>query len=271
MKEYFDEFDKIVKQIETVISFCEQQCSPLPNVTTKPTKEKLAYIHLYNDIKELSYWFTLVFNEQTLQYAHAKSYEPEAFSKNSELLFQWTNVHSQFNTKNRLYLKSIYTWLYHISEDIKLSDNLKDGKHDKIKSELGIHCLFRHNMMTHKTSFESFPLNYYFPSGDLEEFRILMVPYAFRPEINFEFNSLLSECGISISDLSGTGNTLAKLKSLMEMRRKINGGLSRKVNTFLAKHGMCSETPLILAEFASRLTKETLQELCIEIKQAGEC
>ena len=271
MQEYFDKFDKILKQIETVISFCEQQCSPLPNVTTKPTKEKLAYIHLYNDIKELSYWFTLVFNEQSLQYKHAKSYKLEEFSKNPDLLFHWSNIHSQFSTKNRLFLKSIYTWLYHISEDIKLSDNLTNGKYEKIKSDLGIHCLFRHNMMTHKASFESFPLNFDYPSGDIKEFRILMVPYAFRPEINLEFNKLLSECGIPISDLSESGNTLAKLKSLMEIRGKINGTLSRKVNTFLARHGMCSETPLILAEFAARLTKECLEQLFIEIKKSGQC
>ena len=275
-QKYFETFRESWKECRISLSECMQICSVQATLTEKLTKEKLMYVHLYHDLKETHSWLILIWDAQLANHKLKPALIAEDVLTHSENYMSFIEDMNDNTERTRLYMKACYTWLDHVLDDIRFSSTLNNSKYKLIKGELEQLCLFRHHMIKHKKDIESYPLNYIFPWGDPEEFRLLMVPYGFRSEVWKEFDALIDECityltGEETKKQSGNSSALSGIVYLEQNSSKLPRTLKKKVRAFLEKHGTCSETPLVLMQFVAKLAKEVLLPYAHSLKNIEDC
>lgn len=161
----------------------------------------------------------------------------------------------------RIYIKSLFEWLYHIKE---LLENNRALISVPLMLRLKTFCEFRHKLITHKRNLRIKPMGAIRFSRNSENIQLFMTS-AFPSEASIkELDELFSNCTAKLTAKESTEiNYHERTEILQRNLEKYEGSLRGEIISFMEKFGTVSINVIEIAEYITCLVKELIPKLTI--------
>lgn len=173
-----------------------------------------------------------------------------------------TNRHMEIISELKIHIKTLYEWLYHLSELIQSHHKIRPLVSQKPWEVLQSHCAFRSKLITHKKGIQVYLMGGGRFSARAGSIELLMMPFS-PPELAIkEINTLFSQCTTNLITEEATEvNFYERCRILYRNLDKFTGTQRAIIISFIERYGTISAQPVDIAEYVRDLVREFMPKL----------
>lgn len=185
----------------------------------------------------------------------------ESSSEGSEYV-SVINQHMEITSELKIYIKTIYEWLYHLMDLIRSHRKIRSLVPSQYWKKLESHCEFRSKLVAHKKAtqvYTSAGMRYSAKDFNVE---LLLTPFAPPASALKELASMFTQCADVLTNKEANEkNYFERCKILYYNLDKFADGQREQIVSFIKRYGTISAQPVELAEFARDLVKDLIPKL----------
>lgn len=172
------------------------------------------------------------------------------------------NQHWEILDEIRIWIKTLYEWLYHLRELIRKNPRIRGLVSDPQWSKLESHCEFRSKLVTHRQDAQvhiSTGITYSPRDFKVE---LLLTPFVPPSSALKELDSLFTQCANVLNpEEAGENNYFERCRILYDNLDKFCDQRRGQIVSFFERYGAISAEPVALAEFVRDLVKDFVPRL----------
>lgn len=170
--------------------------------------------------------------------------------------------HIEIISELEIHIKTIYEWLYHLTELFESHPKIRSLVPDVLWRTLQAHCEFRNKLITHKKGIQTYLMGGIRFSGNFDKVEILMMPLSPPDSAINELDKLFSQCSENLTtEEAGEVNFYERCGILYRNLDKFTGDRRAKIVAFIQRYGTISANPPDIAEYIRDLVEVLIPKL----------